>query len=198
MNDDELMTLVREQRTKVPMTTPVQEILSRGRSLRARRRMPLLAGALGVAAVAAVAVAALVPSGQQAPRAAGVHLAAWTVTRQADGDVSVTIRELRDLPGLQAALHSNGVPAYVAFVGPAPARCAAFPASPSQLQAIYQFHRGGDGTVLTIDPSAMPAGSGLFIMDVPARPSGAEPGPVIAGRSVHINLVRTSQECPAS
>jgi hypothetical protein len=42
-------------------------------------------------------------------------LAAWTVTKQADGDVRVTIRELLnpDPAGLQAALRADGVPAAV-------------------------------------------------------------------------------------
>ena len=66
MNDDDLITLVREQRGKVPMTTPVEEIIGRGRAVRARRRTAGLAGALAVATGAAVAVAALIPSGHLA------------------------------------------------------------------------------------------------------------------------------------
>ncbi|HEY6791061.1 MAG TPA: hypothetical protein VI365_27510 [Trebonia sp.] len=38
MNDDELMMLVREQRRAIPMTTPVDEILDRGDTLRSRSR----------------------------------------------------------------------------------------------------------------------------------------------------------------
>ena len=49
------------------MTTPVEQIIGRGRTLRARRRIPgLAAGALAVAAVAALAVTALLPAGHQA------------------------------------------------------------------------------------------------------------------------------------
>ena len=40
MNDDELITTLREQRDKVPMNTPVEQIISRGRAVRARRRVP--------------------------------------------------------------------------------------------------------------------------------------------------------------
>jgi hypothetical protein len=57
MNDD-LITLVREQRTKVPMTTPAEEIIRRGRAVRARRRMAGLTGALAVAAGAAYSIMA--------------------------------------------------------------------------------------------------------------------------------------------
>ena len=61
MNDDELITLVRESFTDVHMTTPVEQIASRGRAVRARRRIPALAGALAVAAGAALAVTSLLP-----------------------------------------------------------------------------------------------------------------------------------------
>jgi len=192
MNDDELITLVREQRTTVPMTTPVDEIISRGRAVRARRRIPGVAGALALTAgVAVAAVAALVPGSHQAP---GAQLAAWTVTRQANGDVDVTIRQLRDRTGLAAALHADGVPAYIAFADPAPASCPAYPGAASTLRAIYQFQQGNGSAVLVIHPSAIPGGAGLFIMDVPATSSA--PFPVIAGRAVHIGLVSGSQRCP--
>ena len=46
MNDDELITVLREQRDKVPVNTPVERI-SRGRAVRARRRAPVVAGAVG-------------------------------------------------------------------------------------------------------------------------------------------------------
>lgn len=198
MHDDELITLVREQRTGIAMTTPVDEIISRGRSVRARRRLPRLAGALVAAAGAAVAVVALVPAGHQAAQPAGAKLAAWTVTRQADGDVKVTIHQLRDRDGLAAALHADGVPAYVAFADPAPAYCKVYPAGQAQQQAIYQFHPNSKGSAeLIIDPSAIPSGAGLFIMDVPATPtSDGPPFSEVAGRSVHIGVVYASQRCP--
>ena len=75
MTDDDLITLVREQRGSVQMTTPVEQIIGRGRALRARRRIPgLAAGALAVAAVAALAVTALLPP---ATRPAGSRLPSW-------------------------------------------------------------------------------------------------------------------------
>ena len=101
MNDDELITAVREQRNKVPMTTPVEQIISRGHAVRARRRIPGLAGVLAVVAAAAFAVIALLPASHPASHQPGAQLAAWTVVKQADGTVSVTIRELRDPAGLQ-------------------------------------------------------------------------------------------------
>jgi hypothetical protein len=68
MNDDELITLLQEQRTKVPMTAPVDEIIGRGRAIGARRRIFRLAAALTTAAAVTVAVAALASSRHQ-PRA---------------------------------------------------------------------------------------------------------------------------------
>jgi hypothetical protein len=61
MNDDELLTAVRQQRSKVPMTVPVEQVIRRGRAVRARRRIVGLAVALVVAA-AVVAVTALLSS----------------------------------------------------------------------------------------------------------------------------------------
>ena len=75
MNDDELITAVREPFTAVHSTTPVEQIVSRSRAIRARRRIPGVAGALAVAAGAALAVtaaAASQPSAQPSrPRPAG-------------------------------------------------------------------------------------------------------------------------------
>jgi hypothetical protein len=64
---DELITLLQEQRTKVPMTAPVDE-MGRGRAVRARRRILRLAAALTAAAAVAVAVAVLAPSRHQPHR----------------------------------------------------------------------------------------------------------------------------------
>ena len=62
MNDDELITAVREPVTDVHSTTPVEQILSRSRAIRARRRIPGLAAALAVAAGRGLAVTALLPA----------------------------------------------------------------------------------------------------------------------------------------
>jgi hypothetical protein len=198
MTDDDLITLVREQRGNVHMDIPMERIAARGRALRARRRMPgLAAGVLAVVGAAALAVTALLPAGHQAGRQPPAQLAAWTVTRQADGNVDVTIRQLSDPAGLAAALHGAGVPAYVAFAGPVPARCAQYPVSQSQQQAIYQFQPGDGSVALVIDPSAIPGGAGLFFLDVPASAlNGTPPFPVVDGRSVHIGVVQGSSTCP--
>ena len=111
MNDDELTAAVRESVAGIHTATSVEQIVSRGRAMHTRRRMPGLAGALAVAAGAAVAAAVLVPAGH--PSAA--RLAAWTVAKEADGAVTVIIREFRDPAGLQRKLRADGVPASVIF-----------------------------------------------------------------------------------
>jgi hypothetical protein len=124
-------------RTAISTTTPVREILARGRRLRAGNRTPRVVGAPAVAAGAAVAVTAIIHGGHPAPDQAAANtggqtgsgtttntqLAAFTVTRQPDGGVKVTIRQLSDAAGLAAALRADGVPAYVGFARPAPANC---------------------------------------------------------------------------
>jgi hypothetical protein len=132
MNDGELITVLREQRGTVVMTTPVQQIISRGHAVRNRRRARgLVAAAVGTAAAAAVAVSVVLPASRPAashPAASSpatshpaslpsVRLAAWTVTRQADGSIQVTFREATDAAGLQRTLRADGVPVSVTFTG---------------------------------------------------------------------------------
>jgi len=159
MNDDDLITLVREQRGSVEMTTPVDQIIGRGRVLRARRRVPgLAAGALAVAAAAALAVTALLPGSHPAGRPLPAQLTAWTVTRQADGTITVTVRQLRDPAGLQRTLRADGVPASVTFFGHEPRACQRYPKVSAILMAEVF---GGHGPPLVIHPKALPHGAGV-------------------------------------
>ena len=73
MNDNELLTAVREQRNKIPMTVPVEQVISRGRRVRARRRVPALAAALAVMAAAVIAATSLLPSPQAGGGLAAAH-----------------------------------------------------------------------------------------------------------------------------
>jgi hypothetical protein len=115
MNDDEVMTAVRESVAGVHSATSVDQIMSRGRAMRARRRVPGVAGALAAAAGVALAAVALVPSGHPASHRPTAQLTAWTVAKQADGTVTVIIRDLRDPAGLQHKLRADGVRASVIF-----------------------------------------------------------------------------------
>jgi hypothetical protein len=79
----------------------------------------------------------------------------------ANGDVDVTIRELRDRAGLARALHHEGVPACIAFADPAPATCKPNAAGNSRLNAIYQIHQGDSSAAIVIHPPAIPDGTSL-------------------------------------
>jgi hypothetical protein len=163
MNDDELLTAVREQRTKVPMTVPVEQVISRGRALRARRRLiPGAAGALAVVAGAAVAVTALTPASHQ-PTA---EPAAWTVAKLTDGNISVRIRQMVDPAGLQRVLRADGVPATVTFPRHLNPACRPYPASQAQLHMVYLPPPGPRPPriiAFVLDPSALPAGTGVRV-----------------------------------
>jgi hypothetical protein len=107
------------QRTRRPAPAPPRAL---------RRPTRLAAGTAGGAAVAAglaLAVAALVPGSGSSTGTA--QLTAWTVTRHADGDISVTIRQLRNPAGLQARLRADGVPASVTFASQQNPACRPYP-----------------------------------------------------------------------
>jgi hypothetical protein len=106
MDDNELMTAVRERFDPVRMRIPAETITARGRSLQFRRRGALAGGALAIALGAGLAVPALTAG--TAGSAEHATLAAWTVDHRSDGAIAVTIRELRDLPALQRAINTAG------------------------------------------------------------------------------------------
>ena len=135
-----------------------------------------------------MAVTTLAPAGQAGPtatvagsgsRPGGVQLAAWTVARQANGDIDVTINQLRDPAGLQATLRADGLAVSVSFSGaPLSASCRPDAVARPRLTGIARFHRDG----ITIDPAALPSGTGLAILDEPGagfppNPSGATAPP---------------------
>ncbi len=74
-------------------------------------------------AAVVLAVTALVPAGRQPT----VQLAAWTVVREADGNVTVSIRELKDPAGLQSTLRADGVPASVTLINQQNPACQPYP-----------------------------------------------------------------------
>ena len=109
MNDDELITAVRE-----PHRCPFGHLggadVQRGRAVRARRSFRR--GRRAGRGRRGGACRERADTGQPPAR----HpLAAWTVVKQADGKVSVTIRQFRDPAGLQRKLRADGVPASVIF-----------------------------------------------------------------------------------
>ena len=173
MNDSERSTMVRESVAGIHSATPAAQIIRRGHAVRTRRRIPAVAGALAVAAATALAVTALLPSshpellssGHPGSHPAGVRLAAWTVTRQANGGIDVTINQLKDPAGLQATLRADGLPVTVSFSGhlSLSPSCQPYTTTLSTMNAVTQIH----GNQLVIDPSALPSGTGVAIFDEP-------------------------------
>ena len=212
MNDQELITAGKESVAGAHMPVPVDRIVSRSRAIRARRRMTGAAGAVAAAAGVALAVTALLPPGHQPSLPSRVQLAAWTVARQADGDITVTIREWRDPAGLQAALRADGL--RVVVTPPANPACQPYTASTRVLNAIVQVQRPQtpqppaqvreENTVLVIDPSAIPSGAGLSISDAPPSspvpPSQQNQAPQRqAGMpAAPVSLVDAGQRCTGS
>jgi len=217
MNDDELIMVLREQRGRVPMTVPVEEIISRGHAVRARRRVPGVTAAVGTAAVAAVAVSVALPASHPAvgqPPASppagshpaggpGVQLTAWTVTRQADGTIKVTFREATDAAGLQRTLRADGVPASVTFTGQQNPACQPYTSSGPAFKPFgsQTGPLGGDSRnpqdaynspyALVIDPAALPKGAGLQIW-TSGTPGAAD------NFQLNVSLVRVSPQCTGS
>jgi hypothetical protein len=120
----------------VPSAPDTAAIITAGRARRRRR----IAG-LSVAGGAAVTAAALGLSGafgsaghqpsaalsRQPTHPVHAQLVAWTVTRLADGDISVTINEFKDPAGLQGTLRADGVPASVTFASQQNQACRPYP-----------------------------------------------------------------------
>jgi hypothetical protein len=211
MTDEELITAVRDQRTRVHMTTPLEQVISRGRAVRAHRRISGAAGALAVAAaVAVLAVTRLAPASHQPSAQPGVQLAAWTVVRQADGTVRVTIREFTDPAGLQSKLRADGVPASVTFMGQQNPACRLYPSSRALERRVFSHtfeyvappRQGPPETlppqvglvpVLLIHRPALPRGVGVQFASVFTSPSSG-----VAHATVRVDLVYASPRCTSS
>ena len=193
MNDSDTVAAVRDSLTTakdslagVHMNTPPDAIARNGRARRRWHRLTGLTGAIAVMAGTALAVTALAPSGHPAsqsghpvshPRTA--QLAAWTVAKQANGDIKITIRQLSDPSGLQSTLRADGVPASVTSLAQHDPSCRPYPMTQALFESIYQAQTaaGSGNTILIIHPSALPSGAGVQI--------GAAAGQQAGDRGLH-------------
>jgi hypothetical protein len=202
VNDSNAVDTVRDSLTtargslpEVHMTTPLDTIVRHGRARRRRRRLAGLAGAAVVAVGTVLAVTALLPASHPAGRQPRVQLAAWTVAKQPGGIVHITVRELRDPAGLQAALRADGVPASVSFGNGQQTACRPYPgggfmtsANPALINSVFP------GQGVNIRPSALPSGTGVLLAFL--QRSHPQPGlPVIA---IEAAVVQASQQCTGS
>jgi hypothetical protein len=162
-----------------------------------------IAGAAGAALVIGLGVSGVFGSASHQPsHLAPARLAAWTVTKEADGRIFLKIRELRDPAALQRKLRADGVPASVVF----------HPGPPVDVVSAWRFvhfmnnpcqeYAGGEGqaqnvvrggsplTGMFLYPSAIPNGAGVQI--VATRNADGTPFPLFEW------LVQASPQCTGS
>lgn len=180
MNDEELMRAVRgvtESLGSVRMTRPVTGITGRARSRRVRRSLSAAgAGCL----VLGLGIGLTLSPGAARPHAVHVSLDGFSVNTTADGKVAVTVADLSDPALMQQVLGQAGVPAIVWVDNPP--SCYHAPAPPPPSGKVIQLTHASGGTMLTIDPTAIPPGSEVDIgFGAPGSPGfpaplGSRPG----------------------
>ncbi|MDX6431333.1 MAG: hypothetical protein QOE54_3699 [Streptosporangiaceae bacterium] len=160
------------------MRTPVEEIIAVGRTRRRRRR--LIGAASAVAATAGLAAAVSSPFGGGSANEPGfstaagtvhVRTVAFTVDTRKDGTVLVTWdkeRYFKDRTGLQAALTKAGFPVLIKVgefcKGPQDNGTLDPSGVGPGVDRVMKGHKADGGKVaFTFTPSAMPAGTQLFI-----------------------------------
>jgi hypothetical protein len=200
MNDNDLVTTLRESVADVHTATPVAEIVGRGRTVRAQRRILPAAGLAALVAGTALAVTTWQPFGHSAGGSSDVRLTAWTVDKKPNGDIDVTINQLNDPAGLQALLRADGLPVTVSFSGPGlSSACQPYDANPTVMRAVAEWNTSDGSAYLVIHPSALPSDAGVAIVDVPeAGSQSAGSGgstPSDDTRPMAIGLVQASQDC---
>ena len=132
MSDNDVLRAVSDSVSAIPVASrpPVAQITHRSRAQRRRWLLPA-AGALVTAGAAAAAVTLAMPASHQ-PQ---IRLDAWTVSKQTNGNIQVTINQLQNPSGLQSTLRADGVPASVTFGQQNPA-CQHYPqSSPAAAEA---------------------------------------------------------------
>jgi hypothetical protein len=214
------LTTAKDSLAGVHMNTPPDAIARNGRARRRWHRLTGLTGAMAVVAGTALAVTALAPSGHtpsQSGHPGTAQLAAWTVAKQANGDIKVTIRQLSDQSGLQSTLRADGVPASVTSLGQQDQSCRLYPMTQALFKSVYQAQNaaGSGNTILVIHPSALPSGAGVQLGAATGQQAG-DPGlhPGGGNRTIHqpvhqtaaraqnvalrVDLVYASQQCTGS
>jgi hypothetical protein len=191
-------------------------VFGRHRFLLAALTGTVVAMAAAATALALIAGPRPTPAHTRHGGTAPAALAAWTVTREPNGLVAVTIRELRDPAGLWRMLRADGVPANVRFLShpftpttsaSAIPRSCHPPHMSDQANASLQekiMPQAGPGAgapipsggavVLIIRPAAIPPGIGLYLEAWAAGPGG-QAGPVL---SLQTDLVLASPSCTGS
>jgi hypothetical protein len=197
MNDQELITAVRQSVHGVQMNVPAEQIVSRSRAIRASGHRRLAACVTAVAAAGSV-VLGLGLSGAHgaAPNAAtsavrgtstirgasttretsAIRTAAFTLTRNANGTdtLTLTMSQVFNPATLQQALAQDGIPALVKI----DTRCTSNPppASPNSLAVLSVQLPDGTPVPKSTQPghgSPIP-GDAVTVINPSAMPSGTE------------------------
>jgi hypothetical protein len=191
MNDDDDMLAAmrsslagtKDALTHVHMDQRPEAIMARVRGRRLRRGLPGVgAGALALGIGLALSLSgghraapgdSPTASGGSPDRGVHVNLVAWSVNTSPTGQVSVTIRELKDPARLSKTLADAGVP--VALTS------GRVCTSGDQLQVSRVVRKlpGPGGLVIMINPKAMPAGTELVI-GIGTLRIGSQHGPAAA------------------
>jgi hypothetical protein len=212
MKDEDVLTRVRDGFAPLRMSMTEDDVMARGEALRRRGRRGRLAagGALALALAAGLGVPALTARGSGAPQR--TTLAAWTVNQRPGGSIAVTIRELRDLPALQAQLSADGARVAISDTALSLPRGCVAPGSSAQMPAgMITFGAGHQpgGYAFTIRPQLIPGHQELLILVIPGPFRSTPPvttqngavtvhgGPVqgAADPGVFFTLVQDSARC---
>ena len=171
MSDNEVLRAASDSLSAIPMAGPPdgEAIVARGRARR-RHRLSGVAG-LSVAGAAAGTALALGLTGVlgQAPAPGTIRTTAFTLASNPNGTATLTInpKELLDPAALQSDLAQYGIPAKVT----SGSMCSSDPAPAGFSQVVSSSPAGpytatpqnGIHPTITIDPSAMPAGTELSV-----------------------------------
>jgi hypothetical protein len=165
MSDNEVLRAASDSLSALPVAGPpdVGAIMARGRARR-RRRLSAVAGLSVAAAGTALALGltgVLGPAGTPGT----IRTASFTLVSNANGTATLTINpgELLDPAALQSDLQQDGIPAMVT----SGSLCTSDPAPAGFSQVVSQnwppnaSPQSGVQPTITIDPSAMPAGTEL-------------------------------------
>jgi hypothetical protein len=190
MNDQEVITAVRQSVHGVRMNVPAEQIVSRSRAIRASGHRRLAACITAVAAAGSVvlglglsgALGTAPNGGTGTIRGTGsIRTAAFTLTGNANGTDTLTLthNQMFDPAALQQALAQHGIPALVKT----DTYCSSNPAAPNPAsigvlsvrapgpqppRGVFsnltpsEMNRIAAGTRTVINPAAMPSGTELF------------------------------------
>ncbi len=172
MSDNEVLRAAADSLSGITVASPpaVEALMARGRARR-RHRLSAVAGLSVVAAASTALALGLTGAYGSAPATGTIRTAAFTLVGNADGTATLTIKpkELLEPATLQSDLAQYGIAAKVTTGS----FCSSDPA-PTGFSQVVSVYPAGESAVtpqsdvqptITIDPSAMPAGTELSVGD---------------------------------